>query len=526
MRRRTDLTGKAMLAIDNAVAVTGISKAFGATKALDQVSCRIAHGEVHALLGENGAGKSTLVKILSGLIQPDAGTMEVAGKPIRLRGPAQAQALGIQTAFQEITLIPDLSVAENMLLPRAPVGPLGLLRHRQGQRQVEQHLESLGLSKIDPRREVRDYELSIRQKIEIARAVMRGPRVLLLDEPTSSLSGRDIDWLGDLIATQKERGVTIIFISHRMLEVRRFCDRLTVLRNGRNIGTAKVDEVKDDEVVRMIIGRSLAATFPPKPPPAKHHGQTPVLAARALATQGRLQNASFELYAGEILGIAGLQGMGQQELFMACFGMATTTSGTLEIEGQPVILASPQDAMRANIGISLVPEERKTEGLFLRLSGHFNLSLPVIDRYIRWGLIDSRQEIQDVSQVLERVEVDQRALYMPTESFSGGNQQKMAIGKWLLTGSRILLLFDPTRGVDVGTKHQLYKLIRAFADAGGAVLFYSTEIPEIANLCDRVSVIYRGQTCLELQGEEITEERIMRAALGEVASLREPEMVS
>lgn len=211
---------------------------------------------------------------------------------------------------------------------------------------------------------------------------------------------------------------------------------------------------------------------------------------------------------------------------MACFGMATTTSGTLEIEGQPVILASPQDAMRANIGISLVPEERKTEGLFLRLSGHFNLSLPVIDRYIRWGLIDSRQEIQDVSQVLERVEVDQRALYMPTESFSGGNQQKMAIGKWLLTGSRILLLFDPTRGVDVGTKHQLYKLIRAFADAGGAVLFYSTEIPEIANLCDRVSVIYRGQTCLELQGEEITEERIMRAALGEVASLREPEMVS
>jgi ribose transport system ATP-binding protein len=499
-----------------AVSVAGVSKRFGATTALDDAAFSARQGEVLALLGENGAGKSTMVKLLSGLIQPDSGTIKVGGQPVRLRRPADAQRHGIQTAFQEMTLVPDLSIGENMLLSATPTGPLGLIRHRVGRQQVEAHLAAMGLEFVDPRREAREYELAIRQKIEIARAVMRKPRLLLLDEPTSTLSGRDIDWLGELIAQQKAQGVTVIFISHRLPEVRRFCDRLTVLRNGTDVGTSPVDEIDDDAVVQMIIGRSLSAAFPPKPE-AKTRSATerPVLAARRLATAGRLEDATFELWPGEILGIAGLQGMGQRELFLACFGVVAASSGRIEVDGEPVVLTSPIDAMHPNIGIAMVPEDRKTEGLFLKLSGKFNVSLPSIGRYLRHGLIDTRREAKDAAALLERVQVHQRALYAPASALSGGNQQKLAIGKWLLTGSRILLLFDPTRGVDVGTKHQLYQLIREFADAGGAVLLYSTEIPEVVNLCERVVVMYAGRTVAQLSGEDISEDQIIRSAIGE-----------
>jgi ribose transport system ATP-binding protein len=499
-----------------AVSVAGISKSFGATTALDDASFSARPGEVLALLGENGAGKSTMVKLLSGLIQPDSGVIKVDGQTVRLRRPADAHRHGIQTAFQEMTLVPDLSVGENMLISAMPTGPLGLIRHRAGREKVEAHLAAMGLGFVDPRREARDYDLAIRQKIEIARAVMRTPRLLLLDEPTSTLSGRDIDWLGDLIADQKARGVTVIFISHRLPEVRRFCDRLTVLRNGTDVGTSVVDEVDDDTVVKMIIGRSLSATFPPKPEPKpRSGGEVPVLAARSVATEGRLEDASFELWPGEILGVAGLQGMGQRELFLACFGMAAPTSGHIEVDGERVMLASPADAMHRNVGIAMVPEDRRTEGLFLKLSGRFNASLPSIERYRRGLLIDTGRETRDVAMLLERVQVHQRALYTPASALSGGNQQKLAIGKWLLTGSRILLLFDPTRGVDVGTKHQLYQLMREFADAGGAVLLYSTEIPEIVNLCERVVIMYGGRTVAHLDGGDISEDQIIRSAIGE-----------
>jgi ribose transport system ATP-binding protein len=455
------------------------------------------------------------VKMLSGLVQPDQGGIELFGQPVRLDQPLTAQRHGVQTAYQEMTLVRDLTVAENMLLPHAPTGLLGQLRSREGERQVVQHLASLDLDFIDPRAEIRDLDLPVRQKIEIARAVFRRPRILLLDEPTSSLSGRDIDWLGGLIRRVTQDGVTVVFISHRMPEVRLFCDRLTVLRNGKEVGTAAVDAISDDEVVRMIIGRSLAATFPPKARPRAKNGVTPFLEARDLSVGSRLKGASFALHPGEILGIAGLQGMGQQQLFLSCFGMAPPSAGQILIDGREVTLASPQDAIRANIGISLVPEDRKTEGLFLKLDGRSNVALPVIERFTKGGLIDGKAETEAVARVFRQVEVDPRALYTPAGAFSGGNQQKIAIGKWLLAGSRTLLMFDPTRGVDIGTKHQLYLLMRAFADAGGAVLFYSTEIAELVNLCDRVLVMYGGRIVSELAGEAIEEEAIMRSALGE-----------
>ena len=513
--------GMAMTGPEHALRVEGIVKAFGATVALDAMSFAVRVGEVHALLGENGAGKSTTVKMLSGLVRPDKGSLELFGSRVRLAGPLDAQRHGVHTAFQEMTLVRDLTVADNMLLPRAPVGLFGQRRRRQGERMVAEHLASLDLPGIDPRAEIRDLDLPVRQKIEIARAVFRRPRILLLDEPTSALSGRDIDWLGALIARLARDGVTIVFISHRLPEVRRFCDRLTVLRNGRDVGTAEVAAIGDDEVVRMIIGRSLAAAFPPRRAARLAAPATPALEARGIASGERLIEASFTLSAGEILGIAALQGMGQQQLFLSCFGMLPLRRGEIRVDGRRVTLASPRDAIRADIGISLVPEDRKTEGLFLRLDGRSNVSLPVIGRFARAGLLDVAAETEAVARVLDQVEVARRALYTTAGEFSGGNQQKLAIAKWLLAGSRTLLMFDPTRGVDIGTKHQLYVLMRAFADAGGAILFHSTETAELVNLCDRVLVMYGGRIVEELVGEAITEERIMRPALGELSSMRQ-----
>lgn len=500
-----------------ALEVRQVTKVYGATVALKEASFSVAAGEVHALLGENGAGKSTVVKLLSGLIRPDTGEIALAGKRVVLDNPGAARRHGIATAFQELSLVRDLTVADNVLMPDAPRGPLGQLQRRHGERLVAAHLAALGLTDIDPRAEITELDLAARQKIEIARALFRRPRILLLDEPTSTLAGRDIEWLGEQIKTQRGAGVTIAFITHRLREVRRFCDRLTVLRNGQSIGTADVAGITDDEVIRMIIGRSLSATFPHRP--GVRPAGAPVLRADALATAGGLRRASFALSPGEILGVAGLQGMGQHELFLACFGMASLSAGRVLVDEREVVLASPRDAVR--VGISLVPQDRKAEGLFLKLDGRFNVSLPVVDRFAHASVIDVAEETKAVMGALAQVEVHSRALYTPAGAFSGGNQQKLVIAKWLLAGSRILLLFDPTRGVDVGTKHQIYLLMRAFADAGGAILFYSTEIPEIVNMCDRVLVMYEGSMIAEFTGAAVEEEAIMRAALGEKEPARE-----
>jgi ribose transport system ATP-binding protein len=499
---------------DIAVAFESVRKNYGATVALDGMSFSVSAGSVHALLGENGAGKSTTVKMLSGLVQPDAGTVRVLGEGCTIRSPGQAHALGIQTAFQEMTQIRDLTIAENMLLLYEPVSALGRLRKREGLRLVDEHLAIMGLGEIDPRRSMTVLSLSARQKVEIARAVFRRPRILLLDEPTSTLSGRDIDWLGDLIARLRGAGITILFISHRMPEVRMFCENLTVLRNGRDVGAGRVDSFSDNDLIQMIIGRSLASTFPPRVSTARPDA-VPALAAKGISVTDRVRDVSFALAPGEVLGIAGLQGMGQRELFLACFGAMQPSGGVIEVAGKPVMLSSPGDAVRAGIGISMVPEDRKTEALLLKLDGESNVALPTLDRRSRFGFIDKRAEAAAVSLVLDTVQVQARALYTRVSAFSGGNQQKIAIAKWLLAESAVMLMFDPTRGVDVGTKHEIYVLIREFAKAGGAVLFCSSEVPELVNLCDRVLVMYSGRVVSELLGDEISEEAIMRPALGE-----------
>ena len=298
-----------------------------------------------------------------------------------------------------------------------------------------------------------------------------------------------------------------------MREVRAFCDHLTILRNGRHISTGTVADFTDAEIIEMIIGRSIAQTFPARP--EKSPTDAPeVFAVDNLAAGAKLRNASFALHKGEILGVAGLQGMGQLDLFLASFGMTEIDRGGLRVDGRPVTIASPRDAIRPNIAIGLLPEDRKTEALFLKLSGLHNASLPVIQRYARGGLIDTVREKDAVERVFDRVEVDHRALWTRVGSFSGGNQQKIAVAKWLFAESRILLLFDPTRGIDVGTKHELYVLMRAFAELGGSILFHSTEIPELVHLCDRVMVLYAGEIVAELDADNLSEHNIMRAALG------------
>ncbi|CAN5769082.1 sugar ABC transporter ATP-binding protein [soil metagenome] len=503
-----------------AIAVDQIGKSFGATRALDGVSFDIAAGEIHALLGENGAGKSTLVKILSGLTLPDTGSMTVFGQAAHIGGPRDAQRLGIRTAFQEISLVPDLTVADNLMLPDAPLHLGFMLDRRRAARWVDEVLTKLELTDVDPRMDVRSCALPIRQKIEIARALAREPRILLLDEPTSALSARDVEWLARRIAELRARGTTVVFITHRMIEVRRFCDRLTIVRNGKHVGSFDQSAISDDEVVKLVIGRSLSAVFPKRPEPPPSHETVPALAIDRLSVKGRLDKVSLSVWPGEIVGVAGLQGMGQNELFYSLFGVTPTDGGSITVRGEPVTLSSPRDAIDAGIGISLVPEDRKTEALALKLSGRENVSLPMIERFATFGWIDMDRERRSVDQVLERVQVHPRALYKPCSSFSGGNQQKIAIAKWLLAESRILLLFDPTRGVDVGTKHEIYMLMREFVDAGGAVLFYSTDVLEIVNLCDRVAVMYAGRVCAEQSGSGISEEAIMQAALGGVVAPR------
>ena len=453
------------------------------------------------------------------MIEPDQGRFQIFGEPCRLRSPRTAHVHGIQTAFQEMTLVPDLTVLDNMLLPYAPYGLTGMVRRRTAEQSIQRHLEELGFS-VDLNDEVRELDLALQQKIEIARAIYRNPRILLLDEPTSTLAGRDVEWLGEVIARMKAKGVTVVFISHRMPEVSAFCDRLTILRNGRHIATGAVADFSEAQIIEMIIGRSIAQTFPARP--ATPQAESPeVFSARNVTVGEKLKNVSFTLRRGEILGIAGLQGMGQQDLFLASYGMKEMKAGEYRVDGRPVAIASPRDAIRRNIAIGLLPEDRKTEALFQKLSGKHNVSLPVIDRYSRLGLVETARETEAVRLVFDRVEVDHRALWTRVASFSGGNQQKIAVAKWLFAESRILLLFDPTRGIDVGTKHELYILMRAFADLGGSILFHSTESSELVHMCDRVIVLYAGRAVAEISAGDLSEQSIMRAALGGVSAIED-----
>lgn len=490
-----------------ALEVQGLTKAYGATVALRSVSFDLRYGEVHALLGENGAGKSTLVKILSGVIAADAGEILLNGRLFRPHSLMDARAGGISIAFQELSLLPNLSVAENLALPRLLKGRAGLASVRRNTAHAAEVLRIFGAEDISPVARVEDLSLAQKQRLEIVRALSHRPRLLVLDEPTAALA--EPEWLFAEVEKLTAAGVAVLYISHRLAEVRRLCTRGTVLRNGESIGTVGLAGTADAEIFRMMVGTSWEGRGRNGEAPA---GRTrPVRLALSHIEGPSLDDVSLDVREGEIVGVAALEGQGQRELFRILAGAAQPRSGHIELDGKPVKLRSPANALRAGIGF--VPEERKTEGIFLGLSTTSNISLPILRLLRRFGVINRRRERAAAMEQAAHVDLSTRYLGMDIAVLSGGNQQKALLGRVLRSGARKLVLFDPTRGVDVGTKQVMYGVIRAFVRGGGSVLIYSTELSELVQLVHRCLVLYRGRIVGEASGADLTEDRLIALAI-------------
>lgn len=494
-----------------ALALVGVRKAYGSTVALDGASLRLVRGETTGLIGENGAGKSTLVRILSGLVRPDAGEILMNGHVIGLSNPTEARRRGIATVWQELSLVPDLTAVENLLLGT------GRRPWIHGRRARQAFFESVaaewGLADLNPMERVYNLPLRDRQLLEIVGAAARQSSILILDEPTSSLLPRDVDWLYSVVQKLKSKGTSILFISHSFDEVERFCSNVTIQRNGRTVASHPIADFRRDVAIEQMIGRSLVSAFPPKPPLPPD--PSPLLLVRNLRVRGDHPPLTFSVARGEIVGVAGLEGQGQRGTLEALAGVSPAHSGDVELAGSPVRLSSPAAAMRRDGGgIAFVPAERKTQGLVLDLSVRKNASLSALRRLAVAGMTRDRVESAEVADVLAAVNVAPERANDPVRQLSGGNQQKVVFAKAAMARPELMVLYDPTRGVDVGTKFEIYRLIQQAAVEGQGVLLYSTEIPELVNLCTRVLVMYQNRIVAELGGADLTEASIMGAAIG------------
>ncbi len=489
----------------------GLSKRYGGVRALEGADLVIEAGRVHAILGENGAGKSTLIKVISGVVAPDEGTMLLDGREVRFADPAAANAAGIVCIFQELSLIPDLTVADNIIASNPPTR-LGMIDRTAQRRLAEDALRRAGGGDIDPRVPVKDLPLSRRQIVEIAKALARKPRLLILDEATSALTATDVETVLAVIRRLRSEGVALMYISHRMHEIAALADDCTVFRNGRKIATYAAGSKTDEQVVELMIGREYHNVFPPKPGPRTESGVA-VLEVRNLSWAPRLRDVSLTARAGEIVGLGGLDGQGQRELMLALFGVLRGTAGEILIDGEKVSINSPRQAKSDRIGMALIPEDRKTEGLMLPMSVRDNLSFAALSEVSRLGVIDSARERRKVDEMIALLSIKTAGTGVPAGSLSGGNQQKIVIAKWLMRQPRVILLNDPTRGIDVGTKQEIYQLLRKLADEGAAILFYSTDYDELIGCCDRVLVMYDGTVRSTLAGAEITEHALISSAL-------------
>ena len=424
--------------------------------------------------------------------------------------PPDAVRCGVVCVFQELSLLPDFSVADNICITRPP-GFAGFIDRRAQRRRAEALLTRLGCADIDPSSLVRDLSLSRRQLVELAKALTREPRLLIMDEATSALAAADVDLVYQLLRGLRAEGISILYISHRMHEIEALADTCSVFRSGRHVATFTQGTRTPSEIVNLMIGREIEQVFPPKPSVARE--LSPMLEIRGLSWADRLRDVSLTVHKGEIVGLGGLDGQGQRELLLALFGALRDVHGSITVDGRPALSSGPHSAKSRDFAMALVPEDRKTEGLLLSLSVRENLALASLDRLRRFFLLDRLRERRLVTWAIERLRIKAASPSRPVGTLSGGNQQKVVLGKWLATEPRVLLLMDPMRGIDVGTKQELYRLLRELADSGAAVLFYSTDYDELIGMCDRVLILYRGQGCRELVGPEITEANIVGASL-------------
>ncbi|SHG25136.1 monosaccharide ABC transporter ATP-binding protein, CUT2 family (TC 3.A.1.2.-) [Kaistia soli DSM 19436] len=487
-----------------------ISKRYGGVAALTGVDFSVYPGEIQAVLGENGAGKSTLIKIASGVTDPTEGEVLVEGKPVRFRSPTEAMRAGVVCVFQELSLLPEMTVADNLSIIDPPKW-LGLIDAKGQRERARALLKRVGCEDVHPLELVRDLPLSRRQMVEIAKALGRNPRILILDEATSALTADDVERVYGIIRDLKASGVGILYVSHRMREIEALADTATVFRNGRKIETFTKGARSVDAIIEMMIGREVTHQYPEKPDPST---DKPVaLAAANLAWGREIQDISFNLRKGEIVGLGGLDGQGQRELLLALFGVLRGVSGTVAVDGKPLLLDGPRRAMHAPLPMALIPEDRKTEGLMLPMSVRDNMTLAALPHLAgRFG-VDRDKENAAVQSMVDRLRVKTPDMLAPVSALSGGNQQKVVLAKWLMTEPGIILLNDPTRGIDVGTKQEIYRLMRELANQGAAILFYSTDYAELIGCCDRVLVIYGGRIRRELAGETLNERSLLQSAL-------------
>jgi ribose transport system ATP-binding protein len=488
----------------------GIGKRFGASRALAGVDFSLARGEIHALCGENGAGKSTLMNIIDGIHQPDEGEISLDGRKVVIDGPAHAMRLGIGLVHQEIALCADATVAENIFMPEINAGKHAWMDFASLNRRAAQVLQRLGQD-VDPACLVKDLSISTQQLIEIAKALTLDCKVLILDEPTAALTDNESAALFKVLHDLKDQGIGIIYISHRMAEIFAHCSRVTVLRDGRNVHSGPLAELDADGLVRRMVGRDLGNYYPPKQHEAAH-GE-PVLEVRDIADGARVHGVSFTLRRGEILGIAGLMGAGRSELAETVCGLRTATRGTVRLNGRALAIRKYSDALRE--GIAYLSEDRKAAGVYLELPIAQNIASMALKRVSsRFGLLQRAAEHRLAVELGARLKLKSDGVDIDVASLSGGNQQKVAIAKLLATHPSVLLMDEPTRGVDVGAKSEIHHILRELASQGVGVVVISSELPEIIGLCDRALVIRDGRLAGEVQDEDMTEEALLRLASG------------
>ncbi|MGZ9165945.1 MAG: sugar ABC transporter ATP-binding protein [Anaerolineales bacterium] len=482
-----------------------ISKSFSGVEVLHHVSFALRSGEVHALLGENGAGKSTLVKIITGVHQPDGGEILLDGKPVHFGGTHQTRQAGITAIYQELSLFPDLNVAENIFVGCQPVTTGGRIDWRKLYADAGALLQSLGVE-LDLRQKARNLSIAQQQMVEIARAFSLNARILIMDEPTSSLTLNEVADLFRLVRRLRDEGTSIIFISHRLEELFEIADRVTVLRDGTYVDTKPLKGLTRDDLIRMMVGRTITNLFPKQDVKA---GDV-ALKVEHLTREGSFWDISFELHKGEILGMAGLVGAGRTNVARALFGVEPATSGRIQLDGRDVAITSSQQAIR--LGLAYVPEDRQLHGLIPAMHITSNISLPMLRNFASWGWMKNNVERKATYDAACQMEVRANNIWQLARELSGGNQQKVVLAKWLATNPRILILDEPTRGIDVGTKAAVHALMSKLASEGMAILMISSELPEVLGMSDRIIVMHEGHMTAQFSRAEATQEKIITAA--------------